>query len=158
MRYSRTWREPRKVTGATKTKRASGLKHPIKIGRLTLYLTDEELEQLTVVNWLDAHNVFYFFSDNAGKLTYLHGVKKRLLGKKAGVSDLIILQSPASSMFPPAAKGCVIEMKAKKGCRVTPAQEEFIERALFHGFLGKVAYSADEAILFLESLGYDKRK
>jgi len=137
-------------------KRASGLKHPVKVGKITLYFTDEEIEQLAVVNWLDAHNVFYFFSDNAGKLTFLHGLKKKLLGKKAGVSDLIILQSPASSIFPPAAKGCVIEMKGNKKRRVTPAQEEFIERALFHGFLGKVCFSADEAILFLESLGYGK--
>ena len=68
----------------------------------------------------------------------------------AGVADLIISTPPPKY---PEARGIAIEMKSPKG-RVTDDQTFWLNMVHNHGWMTCVAYSAEEAIEFLISLGF----
>jgi hypothetical protein len=150
---------------AAKGKRKSALKHRVTTqittidkGRpvtkfVTVYLTDEGLEQYTVCEWLRLLGINFTHPANESKRSPQEGFMLKLLGMAAGVSDLIILTTPP---YLPCKKGVMIEMKSATG-KPTPAQIEWQERAERDGFIAKICYSGREAINFLEGFGYGQK-
>jgi|SRR5690606_28191836 len=115
----------------------------------------EEDEQRTLAQWLDLHRITWFHPANGGKRTKVEAAVFRALGVKPGVPDVIILDRPPRR---PEAPGVTIELKRRRGGRLSPFQRQWIERMRELGWIAEVCEGADEAIRLLESLGYGKRR
>jgi hypothetical protein len=134
-----------------KNKRRSALKHALNLGKgLTLYFTDEGIEQKTVADWLRWRRIMFIHPANEARRHRLEAISLKLLGLEPGVADIIIFDTPPHR---PHMKGCCIEMKSAKG-KPTSAQVAWLDEAEKRGFLVCICYSADEAIGWLQGLGY----
>ena len=111
----------------------------------------EEKEQMVLAQWLDVHGIKWFHVPNEGKHKVQYRVKQKKLGVKPGVPDVIIVDSPPKYKE---LKGTAIELKRRKGGRVTPQQTQWLEALKNEGWAVAVCKGAGEAISFLESLGY----
>jgi hypothetical protein len=116
----------------------------------------EEIEQQTVVEWLDAKKVFYMVNI-AG--CYLHPatfLKVKRMGYKRGPADIIIFDPPPAygNQF----VGVALEMKRKKGGVLSLEQKEWLEKMSQRRWLIHVSPGADDAIQFLELCGYGGKK
>lgn len=81
----------------------------------------------------------------------------KMIGLKPGVPDLIILTPPPSPKWPypdGGYVGAVIEMKRRKGGKVSDEQEKWLEHFASYTWATCVANGADEAIRQLEEWGY----
>jgi hypothetical protein len=148
-----------------KKKRATAFKHRvttqivvIERGRpvtkfVTVYLTDEGIEQYCVAEWLRLYKINFTHAANEGRRSPQDGFMLKLLGLEAGTSDLIILTTPP---FLPCKKGVVIEMKSSTG-KPTPDQLAWQEKAKQDGFIARICYSGKEAIDFLQQFGYGQK-
>lgn len=67
------------------------------------------------------------------------------MGVKAGVPDFI-LPIPNAKYH-----GLFIELKRKRGYKISPEQQLFIDRVNLFGYLGEFAYGAEHAIEILSS-------
>lgn len=112
----------------------------------------EETEQMVLAEWLDRHGITWFHVPNEGKHKVQYRAKQKRLGVRAGVPDVIVIDSPPNGEE--ALKGCVIELKRRKGGRVTPEQAEWLDRFRERGWAVAVCKGAGQAITFLEKLGY----
>lgn len=112
----------------------------------------EYQEQAQVCDWLKARKVYYFAVPNGGsRSSPIEGARLKRIGAKAGVPDLVIVK-PAPKH--PEARGVALEMKRKKGGRLSDEQAYWLELLTQCGWLTFVAHGADEAIVWLEGLGY----
>ena len=114
----------------------------------------EEAEQKILAQWLDLHQVNWFHPPNGGDRNVIVGRKLKLQGVKRGVPDVIIVDPPPAC---PANVGVAIELKRRKGGSLTLEQKEWLNVLEQRGWAVAVCKGADEAIRFLESLGYGKR-
>jgi len=112
--------------------------------------------QSAIVDWskLKKHNNLTVFDylikiPNEAKRSYALAARLKKEGLKAGVSDLF-LALPSNGYF-----GLWLEIKAKRG-RVTEAQAKFIDKMVCVGYVGKVAYSAEQAINMIDDYLGDK--
>jgi hypothetical protein len=142
-----------KKNGGGKPRRASAFKHVVRIGRATVKMTDEGIEQYVLAEWLKLHKIFALHIPNEGKRSFQEGLMLKALGLEPGAADYLILQSPPDL---PGCKGVCIEMKSKTG-KATDAQSAWLIRAREHGFLAQVCNSGEEAIRVLQGLGYGRR-
>ncbi len=144
------WRGKKPFT--LKNPRKSALKHPVQLSRnLTLYLTDEGLEQLQVANWLRFHNIMFLHIPNESRRHKLEGITLRLLGLTSGAFDILIFDTPPNY---PDKKGFALEMKAKKGAKPTDNQVNWQSQITKRDWLTAICYGAEEAIKVLEDAGY----
>lgn len=118
---------------------------------VTTFLPKEEDEQIIVAQYLNHKDIFWIHPPNEGKRTPWRAAKLKKMGLLPGAVDILVLQAPPNS---PGARGVLLEMKRRKGGVVSPAQQEFFTRAAPHGWLCKVARGSDEAIEYLQSLGW----
>lgn len=142
-----------KANKGAKPKRASAFKHSVRIGRATVKMTDEGIEQYALAEWLRLHKIFALHIPNEGKRSFQEGLMLKALGLEPGAADYIILQSPPDL---PGCKGVCIEMKSKTG-KATDAQKEWLTKARANGFLAQVCNSGEEAITALKKLGFGRR-
>lgn len=78
----------------------------------------------------------------------------RALGIKRGVPDFIIVDPPPRAEC----HGAAIELKRADGQgRVTPEQREWLRSLHERGWAAHLAHGANEAIAWLERLGYGAR-
>lgn len=120
------------------------------------YVPTEESEQRTLAQWLDLHGITWFHVPNE------RGTRKRYemgilwaLGVKPGVPDVIILDRPPRR---PDVRGVAIELKRRKGGRLSTYQRWWLDRLRELGWIAERCDGADDAIRLLESLGYGKRR
>ena len=113
----------------------------------------EEQEQLALVQWLELHKIRYTHVPNEGKHKVQYRAKQKRLGVKPGVPDILIFDRPPRY---PENVGVAIELKRRKGGRVTPEQTVWLEHLKARGWAVAVCRGAMEAIEFLESLGYGR--
>lgn len=122
-------------------------KNPLLGKRLTI--PTENQEQRLLVKWLGSHPVVknYFLKvNNEGFRTLAQGMHLKLMGMKAGVSDLFIFYPTKSH------HGLWIEMKRKRKYAPSElktetwvAQEMFLELVKSVGFEGKICYGSEDA-------------
>lgn len=145
------WRDQCKLFN--KQQRKSSLKHPIQLGRnLTIYLTDEGREQLTVANWLRAHDIFFLHVPNESKRHRLEAITLKLLGLTPGASDILIFDTPPNH---PNKKGFCLEMKSLTG-KPTENQISWQATMAGKGWVNAICYGAEDALNILKLAGYAK--
>lgn len=113
----------------------------------------EEIEQCMLAQWLDFKRVHWLHIPNGGLRHIATARKLKMQGVKAGAPDILIFTPPPRWKFSRPG-GVAIELKAPKGGRVSPAQQEWLDKLKQCGWHTCVANGAAEAIKFLEGLGY----
>lgn len=113
----------------------------------------EETEQIALAQWLDLHKVAWWHTPNGGDRNVVVASKLKAQGVKRGVPDVIIVDPPP---LYPNKVGTAIELKRLKGGRLTKDQKRWLEILKSRGWVVAVCKGADEAIEFLESLGYGR--
>lgn len=88
---------------------------------------------------------YLFATPNGGYRKLLEAVELKRQGVKAGVPDLF-LALPSKGHH-----GLFLELKRDNKCKVTEAQNCFIERMKLVGYEAFVAYSLDEAISIIQN-------
>ena len=115
----------------------------------------EYAEQKLVCQWLKAKRVAYCHVPNG---VYhgdpIRGAIQKRVGVKAGVPDLLIFSPPEYGWKIREPRGVAVEMKRRTGGTVSDNQGEWLERLKSCGWAVTVAHGADEAIGWLEGLGY----
>lgn len=103
----------------------------------------ESKEQENLFKWAKyypAINKLMFAIPNGGSRHKLEAFNLKKQGIKAGVSDIFLAKSCGKY------HGLFIEMKRKKGGKLTKEQKIFIDLMRQEGFQAEVAKGADEAI------------
>lgn len=77
--------------------------------------------------------------------------RHRRTGVKSGVPDVLIFTRPP---MVPQARGVAIELKRRKGGKTSPEQFVWQQRLTDDGWLVSVCLGADEAIGWLQSIGF----
>lgn len=133
-----------------KKKRASALKYQVDWHGCKFRLTEEGMCSLAFAEWLRAHRIKFLHIPNEGKRHPLEGMAQKALGLNPSASDYLI-----TSKIPnyPNVRGVFLEMKTLTG-NVTEGQEEFINSQKEEDYMGTVCYGADDAIKFMQSLGF----
>lgn len=107
----------------------------------------ESKEQIALLQWLQLqHPKVYestFHIPNERKCSSIYGKFLKLMGVKAGVSDLF-LAIPMGEYH-----GLFIEMKAKKGIK-QPSQVKFIEQMRENGYAASFAFGIEEAMALIK--------
>ena len=112
----------------------------------------EDGEQTLLASWLDAFNILWTHPPNEAMCTPQYRRKRARLGVKPGVPDVLIFTPPPRN---PAVRGVAIELKRRFGkSRPTVHQTRWLEDLGACEWLTSVAYGAEEAISWLERLGY----
>jgi hypothetical protein len=110
----------------------------------------ESEDQKALAELLDRLGLDWFHVPNEGKRDPIYAVELKRRGVKAGVPDNFIFNKPPKKE----AQGLVIELKRKKGGRVDPEQDAWLQRLKKHGWHVAVCHGIDEAIQVLRELGY----
>lgn len=121
----------------------------------------EAAEGAVVSAWLKIHRVLFCHVPNEGKRSIATARFLQAQGMVRGVPDYLIFTTPPNA---PSVRGVAIELKRcifkyRKGGGLTEHQVGFLEDLNDKScdWLAKVCYGADEAITFLEELGYGNR-
>ena len=109
----------------------------------------EYKEQIRLAAYLDRLGVLWCHVPNERITTKIRGARLKAAGVKAGCPDCIVFQ-PA----PGKSTGVVIELKRRKGGRLSPTQREFLQRFSALGWPAYCAAGADAAIRWLQEQGY----
>lgn len=107
----------------------------------------EHLIQVRLMNELEAKaapGVYVFAVPNQGNRSKNNAMKMRAEGLRAGVADLVVMMPGGRTAF--------LEMK-KDGGRLSPPQKAFRAVCTLLGHPWAVAYSVDEALVYLRAWG-----
>jgi hypothetical protein len=123
----------------------------MKPARRALPAPLEHREQCIVAAYLRARRIRFFAVPNGGHRSAITGARMKAEGQEPGVPDLVITKRPPRLL---GVVGAVIEMKRRDGVPsdVTPAQRDWLEHLAEEGWKTHVAYGADSAISFIETL------
>jgi hypothetical protein len=111
----------------------------------------EEQEQMAVAELLDIKKIRFCHVPNEGKHKVQYRVKQKRLGVKSGVPDILIFDSPPKY---PNIKGLAIELKRKRGGKVSEEQEEWLDALEKRGWAAMVCYGVDGVLDALRFYGY----
>jgi hypothetical protein len=112
----------------------------------------EDFEQERLANWLDSRGVLWTHPPNGGMRNKVVAAKLKRQGVKAGVPDVLIFTAPPNG--PEGCRGVAVELKRAKGGRCTDAQLMWQQMLLAQGWSVAVCHGHQEAIEWLEALGY----
>lgn len=113
----------------------------------------EEQEQLALADLLNRLKLTWFHPVNEGIRKPQYAAKQKRLGLKAGIPDVIILDTPPNF---PDSRGAVIELKRRKGGRLSIDQRVWLQLFQLYDWQAKVCNGIDEAIQQLKAWGYIK--
>ena len=111
----------------------------------------EHHEQCEVVKHLRTAKIRFCAIPNAGKRPRGQGARMVAEGLEAGVPDLLIFDPPPNLK---GRKGVAIEMKAIDGKKPSDEQFHWLSSLVALGWETKIAFGAQEALSWLNSLGY----
>ena len=106
----------------------------------------EHAEQVAIFEWAELNMVKYpqlenlFAIPNGGQRSGRTGAMLKAEGVRSGVSDMC-LAYPCNGYH-----GLFIELKRRDGGKVSPAQQDWINRLNKAGYLAIVAFGAKEAV------------
>lgn len=116
---------------------------------MAFQVTTERIQQIKLANYLKSKGILFFHCPNGGKRDIREASLLKRMGCLAGIPDIIILDAPPHT---PALKGIAIEMKIKGG-KVSSEQKSILAQMQQRGWQTFVAYSSEEAIAWLMSIG-----
>lgn len=99
-------------------------------------------ESQTLAEWLTVRGHFFCHIPNETIGPVAWHRKRKAMGVQAGMPDFLIFDGRIA-----------IEMKRRRGGRVSDKQKECLDKLADHGWIVKVAAGADEAIEWLVSRG-----
>ncbi len=110
-------------------------------------------EQIALAAWLVRRGVRFAHPPNEGRRSRRQGALLKSMGMSPGLPDVLIFDAPPG--YPDAA-GVAIELKRVNGrpSQVSPAQREWLEALELRGWKTHVAYGCDDAVAWLEMLGF----
>lgn len=114
----------------------------------------EDAEQTLVVRWMELHRLTFCHVPNGGQRNKITAARLKGQGVRAGVPDILIFNRPP---LHPNAVGTFIEMKRQKGGKTSEEQLKWMMDLRRQGWIGQVCKGYDDAVRFLESVGYGRR-
>ncbi len=118
----------------------------------------ESADHMALAEVFDYARLLYFHPPNELMVKGLPDKQKwrilsklKKMGLKAGVPDFVILTKPP---FRPEARSVFIELKRKKGGRVTPAQDKWHRALVTEGHIVIIARGFDDALKRMEEIGF----
>ena len=114
------------------------------MGTRSGYIPLEAYEQRIVARYLDRSGLKWFHVPNGGFRAKATASALKAEGVKAGVPDILIITLANDG------KPTAIELKRRKGGRVSKEQKEWIEVLTANGWECKVCKGADEAKEFID--------
>lgn len=111
----------------------------------------EHAEQVEVVRWLRAANIFHCAIPNGARTSIGAARKLKAEGLVSGAPDLLIFDPPPNL---PGRIGTALEMKREKGSYCSPAQREYLEEMRQRGWAIIVGKGAVHALQQLAAFGY----
>jgi hypothetical protein len=117
------------------------------------HIASENQEQRALVKWLSYHPIvrnYYLKLNNEGKRTECQGWNLKLMGLRAGASDLFI--------YYPTKKYHGLFLEVKKNKKYTPSemktdtwigQQEFLDSVKSVGFAGEVCYGFEHGMTII---------
>lgn len=107
-------------------------------------IPSETEEQVAFVQWLEAKGYkFTSIPNSTFTRSWKQKLHNRAVGLRAGFPDLIVIAE---------GKIMCVEMKRRKGSKLTPAQSQWIEALNAAGLPTQVCYGVEEAIAFVKSV------
>lgn len=140
------------ANGKAKPKRASAFKHRIQIGRSSIMLTDEGLEQYTVAQWLRLKDILFLHIPNERKCSAPEMVMLKAMGLEPGANDLLIFDV-TWKLGVEGYTGVAIEMKSATG-KLQDNQKVWLEKMAQRKWLTAVCHGSAEAISLLTEWGF----
>ena len=113
----------------------------------------ERQEQQVLAQWLDMSGILWSATANGSNRDAITGRHLKLSGVKPGLPDIIIFSIP-DALSELGFRGVAIELKRRTGGRASPTQLEWIAALKANGWRARVCHGADDAIAWLEDLGY----
>jgi len=117
----------------------------------------ENQEQKMLCDWMTCHGLLYAHVPNqsggVGEASQraITQAKLKRIGLKPGFPDLLVFDAPPSC---PQYVGVAIELKRRKGSKASLLQLCWLEDLERRGWAARVCHGADDAIAWLESLGW----
>jgi VRR-NUC domain len=105
----------------------------------------EAQEQAALVRWMTLKRIRFFAIPNDGKRTIAEGARFKRCGMIRGVPDLCI-PIPSGSYH-----GCFIELKRRKGGRLSPEQVEWLAFLRSQNYYADFAFGFEEAKNIIEA-------
>jgi hypothetical protein len=124
------------------------------------FIPHEDQEQKELAQWLDLHKILWCHVPNGGKRNVITARKLKGHGVKAGVPDVLIFDVTdyVTTRVDSHCPGIAIELKRQRKGQTSPEQKQWLDDLTARGWITKVCNGANEAITFLESLGYGRKK
>jgi hypothetical protein len=125
--------------------------------RRNVLLPLEEDEQIAFVQWCRVNGLIVHHSGNeiGGSTPAMkaRAVKMKKMGTSKGFPDLLVfIPIMGATGEADSYQGCAIEMKRRKGSKVTKEQREWLEILQASGIMCAVCHGADEAVEFVKSI------
>ena len=113
----------------------------------------EESEQLRLVTVLRKLNLCFMHAPLGGGRNIVAAARMKRMGAKKGHPDLVVYNTPPNARNK---KGLAIELKRAKPApsSVSKEQREWLEQLNEQGWECRICYGADEAIEFLNEMGW----
>ena len=134
---------------APKPKRPEKVNRPKKTVLSSVPL--EEDEQSALCEWMNIKKILYQASALGAFMHPATFTKMQKIGCKAGFPDIMIFDRPPKY---PEYVGVAIEMKRKKGGKISDEQSEWCLQLAVRKWEVRVCLGADDAIKFLTELGF----
>lgn len=116
-----------------------------------LTVPTEAEEQKVLAQYLNAKKIFWTHVPNEGKRSYKTAAYLRALGMRSGMPDVLIFDRPPKCQW---ASGVAIELKRVKGSRVDAQQHLALHELAQRNWITRIAYGANDAIEFVQSIGF----
>ena len=136
-----------------RSKQKASIKSKSRKKSKSKYLTEEQ-EQLRLVTKLKRRNLLFMHAPLGGGRGVVSAARMKRMGARKGFPDLVIYDTPPGA---PHKKGVAIELKRARPApsKVSPEQKWWLEQLDLNGYECRICYGADEAIAFLNELGWD---
>lgn len=115
---------------------------------------NEDKHQAIVARWLDLHNVTWFHCPNETKAKPQYMAKRKRLGVKSGIADVVIIDPPPNY---PELVGAHLELKRADGGKETDNQAAWRKKFADRGWATGVCHGSSAMIQQLIKLGYGER-
>lgn len=110
----------------------------------------EFAEHVMVAHYLRARRMLFTHPGNGEKRSVITGARLRRMGLSPGCPDFLCFTPPPGKAF----VGAALEMKRRTGTKssITVEQRDWLDALKTQGWATHVAFGADDAIAWLESL------